>query len=97
MAEQSTTAAKPAGSCHRCGGQLYEYLIHHCPTAVTNTAWTTGESPRTAHVCNCVGCCPACGSCRTSPLHTSGYCALLVRQAAERATWIAEREGASGG
>jgi hypothetical protein len=29
----STTAAKPCGTCARCGGTLYEYLTHFCTTS----------------------------------------------------------------
>lgn len=31
---ESTTAAVPCGTCWRCGGTLYEYLVHHCTTNV---------------------------------------------------------------
>lgn len=30
----ATTAAKPIGNCVRCGGSIYEYLVHHCTTSV---------------------------------------------------------------
>lgn len=36
------------------------------------------------HVCNCIGCCERCGTCRTWPGHTRRYCDLLVAQAEER-------------
>lgn len=32
--QEQTTAAKPCGTCWRCGGTLYEYLTHHCQTSV---------------------------------------------------------------
>ena len=31
---ESSTAAVPCGTCWRCGGTVYEYLVHHCMTNV---------------------------------------------------------------
>lgn len=82
------STAAPNGTCSRCGGITYEYLVHHCPTAVTPLEWqSSGETPESAHACNCVGCCRSCGSCVTWHGHTPKYCALLVRQATERAAF----------
>lgn len=49
--------------------------------------WNTGSAstPLHAHACNCVGCCPKCGTCATWHGHTTDYCSLLQRQLAERA------------
>ena len=46
------------------------------------------STPLSAHACNCVGCCRKCGTCRTWHGHTADYCALIQRQAAERAAHI---------
>jgi hypothetical protein len=43
------------------------------------------------HSCNCVGCCRRCGSCVTWSGHTLDYCALMVRQRAEREVALADR------
>lgn len=92
----SSTAAIPTGKCSRCGGQLYEHLAHQCRTAAfVSQAWTTSYTPAVAHICNCIGCCPACGTCRTWHGHTADYCAMVVRQAAERATFFATHLGRS--
>ena len=32
MTDSSTTAAKPIGTCWRCGGVLYHLLAHSCTT-----------------------------------------------------------------
>jgi hypothetical protein len=34
LSAATTTAAKPIGNCWRCGGTLYEFLVHHCSTSV---------------------------------------------------------------
>lgn len=47
---------------------------------------TTTPQP---HACNCIGCCPKCGTCRTWSGHTENYCALLQRQAYERSKLLA--------
>lgn len=39
---ESSTAAKPIGTCHKCGGTLYEFLVHHCSTAVRFTTQQGG-------------------------------------------------------
>lgn len=48
------------------------------------------STQRQAHVCNCIGCCRRCGTCRTWPGHTRGYCDLLVKHARERAQLLSE-------
>lgn len=45
----------------------------------------TASTPRDGHICNCIGCCSKCGTCRTWHGHTKAYCELLQRQAVERA------------
>ncbi len=52
-------------------------------------------NPDLAHVCNCVGCCPKCGTCVTWPGHTTEWCDLLVAQKAARAALasLAPKEG----
>lgn len=51
-------------------------------------SWTGGES---GHICNCIGCCPKCGSCITNPQHTADACEFLQKQAAERKEFFADR------
>lgn len=36
------------------------------------------------HICNCIGCCPRCGSCATNPTHTKELCDMLQRHKTER-------------
>lgn len=43
----SSTAAKPAGNCSRCGGQIYELLVHHCTTARIVIHDLNGTNPPT--------------------------------------------------
>ena len=47
MGEQSTSVPKPAGTCVRCGGQLYENLYHSCGTGVQPSSGTPGYWPST--------------------------------------------------
>jgi hypothetical protein len=44
---ESTSTAKPAGKCGRCGGQLYEHLYHSCGTGVQLSGGTPGLWPNT--------------------------------------------------
>jgi len=39
---------------------------------------TAGMGREKAHVCNCIGCCPECGTCVTNPRHTAAMCKKLV-------------------
>lgn len=34
MNERSTSAARKICDCHNCGLPVYEYLVHHCGTAL---------------------------------------------------------------
>lgn len=39
-----STAARQIGTCVKCGGALYEYLVHHCSTSGLTTHSLAGQS-----------------------------------------------------
>lgn len=52
-----------------------------------SSSWQGGS--QAGHLCNCIGCCKLCGSCRTAPTHTKAFCMLLQQQEKDRAALIA--------
>ena len=74
-----SSAARPCGTCFRCGGQLYENLVHHCgSTAAPVTAhsgwWNPlAPIPRTDPVQK-GWLCPACGKGNAPWNPTCGHC-----------------------
>lgn len=62
-------------------GTFRRVELHPVP-AIQEWSYVPPKIP--AHICNCIGCCPRCGSCITNPGHTMELCDMLVRHKAER-------------
>lgn len=57
-----------------------------------SNTWLNSSGSDEGHICNCIGCCDKCGSCRTAPWHTEAYCELLQKQAKKRAKLVEEQK-----